>query len=80
MAKVSEQYENAGVVCGEGCEVCSELQTGSVKRGNGWIVLTVVFMLLTAVMTFIAWHNAKLIDCVHVYPDEGKMWCISEIK
>lgn len=53
---------------------------GVVVVGRGWIVLSIILFVLTCLMGAVALRNAVLLDCEHVYPDNGKYYCISEIK
>ena len=46
---------------------------------SGWIVISIIFMLLSFVMALIALRNAQLLDCIHTYAYQDKMYCTSEM-
>ena len=56
-----------------------EPHTVSVCVNRGWIVVSIIFMVLSVAMALLALHNAKLVDCEYVYPDKGRMYCVVDI-
>ena len=57
-----------------------DANTEPVCVNSGWIVLSAVFFVLTVLMACVAVRNAKMIDCVHVYPENDGWYCITEVE
>ena len=53
---------------------------GARKGFSWWMVVSVIFMLLSAFLAFVAWHNAKPLECDYKYLDNSKLICERELK
>ena len=45
-----------------------------------WIIASVLMGMLAILMALIALHCSKTLECLEVYKDNDKQYCISEIK